>query len=83
MQTLRPAPLRARRLLLGLRLRDVEKATGIPETTLSRLERGETPIVGRWLATLSRFYAVEPSALRDEMDAFYEQQPGTDQEFVP
>src|SRR5262245_17549259 len=34
----RPSPLRARRLLRGLRLRDVERATRIPDTTLSRLE---------------------------------------------
>ena len=59
---------------MGLRLRDVERATGIPETTISRLERGETPLVGRWLAALAAYYEVEPSALRDEMDVFWEKQ---------
>ena len=49
----RPSSLRARRLLRGLRLRDVERATDIPDTTISRLERGELPLVGRWLTALT------------------------------
>jgi len=63
-----PSPLRARRLLRGLRLRDVERGTGIPDTTVSRLERGELPLVGRWLAQLAQFYATPPQALRREME---------------
>jgi hypothetical protein len=69
-QYCRPSPLRARRLLRGLRLRDVEKATDIPNTTLSRLERAELPLVGYWLTRLARFYAADPSALKQEMERF-------------
>ena len=64
----RPSPLRARRLLRGLRLRDVENATGVRDTTLSELERGETPLIGYRLARLADFYATDPHRLRDEMD---------------
>jgi len=68
--TERPSPLRARRLLRGLRLRDVELATGIPDTTVSRLERGELSLIGRRLVRLAAFYATPPKAIRDEMDRY-------------
>jgi transcriptional regulator with XRE-family HTH domain len=70
MASQRPSPLRTKRLLRGLRLRDLERATEIPETTLSRLERGESPLVGHWLTSLAAFYEVEPRILREEMAAF-------------
>jgi transcriptional regulator with XRE-family HTH domain len=63
-------------------LRDLERATGIPETTLSRLERGESPLLGRWLSTLAAFYEIEPHVLREEMDAFWEQELGPAQEIL-
>ncbi len=66
----RPSPLRARRLLRGLRLRDVGRAADVPDTTLSRLERGELPLIGPWLRKLAAFYATPPDALRREMERF-------------
>jgi hypothetical protein len=62
-----PSPLRTLRLLRGLRLRDVEHWTGIPDTTVSRLERGELPLVGRWLTNLAQFYKTPPQDLNREM----------------
>jgi transcriptional regulator with XRE-family HTH domain len=63
----RPSPLRARRLLRGLRLRDVERATGIADTVLSRLERGEAVLLGPRLRRLAQFYATPAGPLADEM----------------
>src|SRR4029453_16634406 len=63
----RPSPLRARRLLRGLRLRDVERAIGIPDTVLSALERGEAKLLGPRLRRLATFYATPPARLVDEM----------------
>lgn len=65
---LRPSPLRVRRLLHGLRLRDLGDKTGISEATLSRLERGEVPLLGRWLEALARYYATPPTVIRAEME---------------
>lgn len=63
----RPSPLRVRRLLCGLRLRDLESLTGIPETTLSRLERGWLPLEGARLDALAGAYATPPERLAAEM----------------
>ena len=66
----RPSPLRLRRLARGLRLRDVEKATGINDVILSRIERGELPLVGRRLSLLADFYAERAGDLSLEMRRF-------------
>jgi transcriptional regulator with XRE-family HTH domain len=66
----RPSPLRARRILRGQRLVDVARATGIADSTLSRLERGEARLVGPVLHELARVYATSPSRLLDEMRAW-------------
>lgn len=66
-QPRRPSPLRARRLLRGLRLRDVQRDTGIPDSALSQLERGEMPLLGRRLAALARLYQTPADRLADEM----------------
>ena len=66
----RPSPLRARRLLRGLRLRDVERATGIADTVVSRLERGEAKLLGPRLRRLAEFYQTPPARLADEMRAW-------------
>ncbi len=67
----RPSPLRARRLLSGHRLRDLELATRIPSTTLSRLERGELRLIGEQLAEIASFYRMSADVLREEMDRFF------------
>jgi transcriptional regulator with XRE-family HTH domain len=67
---MRPSPLRARRLLRGLRLRDLENATGIADTMLSALERGEEKLIGPRLRRLAAFYATPPARLVDEMRAW-------------
>jgi hypothetical protein len=54
-------------LLRGLRLRDVERAIGIPDTVLSALERGEAKLLGPRLTRLAAFYATPPARLVDEM----------------
>jgi transcriptional regulator with XRE-family HTH domain len=64
----RPSPLRIRRLLRGLRLVDVEHATGLPALLVSQLERGEGPPSAAALAELARFYATDAAQLRAEMD---------------
>jgi transcriptional regulator with XRE-family HTH domain len=66
----RPSPLRARRLLRGLRLRDVERAIGIADTALSALERGEAKLLGTRLRRLAEFYQTPPARLADEMRAW-------------
>jgi hypothetical protein len=50
-----------------LRLRDVERAVGIPDTVLSALERGEAKLLGPRLRRLAAFYATPPARLVDEM----------------
>ncbi len=55
------------RLAAGLRLKDVELATGIPDTTLSKLERREIRLLGPRLQALARLYQVPPDQLREEM----------------
>jgi transcriptional regulator with XRE-family HTH domain len=52
----RPSPLRARRLLRGLRLRDLANDVDLHETTLSEVERGDTPLRGRVLHRLAAYY---------------------------
>jgi len=64
----RPSPLRIRRLLRGLRLVDVEHATGLPALLISRLERGEGPPSTAALAELARYYATDTARLHAEMD---------------
>ena len=66
----RPSPLRIRRLMRGLRLRDLEYLSAIPESTLSRIERGELPLLGGWLTALARVYATDPVRLREEMESW-------------
>jgi transcriptional regulator with XRE-family HTH domain len=70
MSGMRPSPLRARRVLRGLRLRDVENATGIADTMLSALERGEAKLLGPRLRRLAAFYATPAARLVDEMRAW-------------
>src|SRR4029453_19116250 len=62
----RPSPLRARRLLRGWRLNDLERATGIADTVLSRLERGEHPLLGSWLRRLAAIYDTRADVLAAE-----------------
>ncbi len=61
----RPSNLRMLRLAAGLRLKDVELATGIADTTLSKLERGEIPLIGARLRALARLYEASPDRLRE------------------
>ena len=65
-----PSPLRARRLLRGLRLKDVEQVTGIPDTTLSKLVRGEIPLLGLRLRKLADLYETPADILTREMSRF-------------
>jgi transcriptional regulator with XRE-family HTH domain len=66
----RPSPLRRIRLCLGLRLHDVERAIGIPDTVVSRLERGEVRLNEPRLQRLAGFYGVLPEALARSMQAW-------------
>jgi hypothetical protein len=63
----RPSPLRLRRWVRGLRLRDVQDATGLLEVRLSQLERGELRLAGPRLAKLATFYGCAPAQLVLEM----------------
>src|SRR4029453_10996093 len=63
----RPSPLRARRLLRGWTLRDLERATGISGSTLGLGERGELPLRGAVAQQLARVYATPLARLREEM----------------
>ena len=65
-QTQTPSRLRLRRLELGLRLKDVELATGIADTVLSRIERQELPLLGWRLRKLADLYGVPPETLEIE-----------------
>jgi transcriptional regulator with XRE-family HTH domain len=65
--SMRPSPLRARRLLRGWRLRDLARQTGIHDMTLSLLERAELPLRGRWVTELARIYHTPVETLRGEM----------------
>jgi transcriptional regulator with XRE-family HTH domain len=64
---MRPSPLRLRRIVRGLRLRDLREATGLLEVILSQLERGECRLAGSRLTKLATFYTCEPTQLLDEM----------------
>jgi transcriptional regulator with XRE-family HTH domain len=66
----RPSPLRRLRLCLGLRLHDVERAVGIPDTIVSRLERGETRLNEPRLKRLAGFYGLPPEDLAGAMDVW-------------
>ena len=66
--TKRPSPLRARRLLRGERLLDVARATGLHETYVSLLERGERPLHGRPLVRLADHYRTAAAQLVAEME---------------
>jgi transcriptional regulator with XRE-family HTH domain len=66
----RPSPLRRLRLCLGLRLHDVERAVGIADTVVSRLERGEVGLNEPRLQRLAGFYGVAPEALARAMEAW-------------
>jgi transcriptional regulator with XRE-family HTH domain len=63
----RPSPLRLRRLVRGLRIIDLARATGLIPVRISELERGECALAGHRLQRLARFYAVPPSTLVEEM----------------
>jgi transcriptional regulator with XRE-family HTH domain len=63
----RPSPLRARRLLRGLRLRDVEFATGLTAALVGALERGEFWPSPNAFAALARFYETPVARLAEEM----------------
>jgi transcriptional regulator with XRE-family HTH domain len=59
----RPSPLRVRRFLRGLRLRDVADAVGAHETLISEIERGDSPLRGRVLHALANFYTTPSDRL--------------------
>jgi transcriptional regulator with XRE-family HTH domain len=63
----RPSPLRLRRVVRGLRLRDVAEATGLLEVRISQLERGELRLAGPRLVKLSEFYKCSATQLVAEM----------------
>jgi transcriptional regulator with XRE-family HTH domain len=54
-------------LLRGLRLCDLERATGIADTMLSALELGQEPLRGKRLDRLAAFYATPAAKLVDGM----------------
>ena len=60
---LTPSPLRLRRVALGLRLGDVEIATGIRDAVLSGVERGRRDLRGRVLCLLADYYGVTATTL--------------------
>ena len=64
----RPSPLRLRRIVRGLRLRDVAQGCGLIEVRVSELERGECRLDGHRLAKLAKFYNCAPAQLLDEME---------------
>ena len=49
-------------------MRDLERLTGIRDTTLSQLERGDLTLRGRWLRLLAEHYQTSPDALVGEME---------------
>lgn len=51
----------------GLRLRDVQRETGIPDSVLSAVERGERPLRGRALKALADLYSTPAERLLAEM----------------
>lgn len=62
-----PSPLRLRRWVRGLRLRDVREGTGLLEVRISQLERGELRLAGPRLTKLAAFYKSTPEQLLEEM----------------
>src|SRR5262245_32381548 len=72
----RPSPLRARRFLRGLRLRDLSNATCVPDAVLSLVERGEIPLRGRVLHQLAHFYSTPAETLSGEMARWYSRRGG-------
>lgn len=63
----RASPLRLLRVSQGHRLCDVEAGTRIPDTIISRIERGQTALNQPRLARLAAFYRVSPSVLAASM----------------
>ena len=63
----RPTRFRLRRLAQGQRLRDLEQRTGIPESSLSRIERGEQEPTFRQLEQLGRALGIDPARVRREL----------------
>ena len=53
-----PNPLRRHRLVAGIRLRDLRVATGLSESTLGRIERGERAVSPSEAETLSHALSV-------------------------
>jgi transcriptional regulator with XRE-family HTH domain len=62
----RPSPLRARRLLRGWTLYELQCATGIQEPELSRIERGRVLLKNSVLLRLAAAYATSADRLADE-----------------
>ena len=62
-----PSRLRLRRISLGLRLRDVEFSTDIPESSLSRLERGEQEPTHWQLRRLARVLGITSQQVLAEL----------------
>jgi len=62
-----PSPLRLRRWVRGLRLRDVRDATGLIEPRISQVERGEARLAGPRLTKLAAFYKCSAAQLVAEM----------------
>ncbi len=58
----RPSPLRLARIASGFRLIDVQRKTGIHESRLSRIERGEVEPRETEIGRLLRLYGSEWSA---------------------
>jgi transcriptional regulator with XRE-family HTH domain len=67
---LRPSPLRRLRLCLGLRLHDVERATRIPSSAVSRCERGEAALNAPRLERFAAFFGVRPDDLARAMEVW-------------
>ena len=64
-----PTQYRLRRLAQGLRLRDLEHRTGIPESSLSRIERGEQKPTFRQLERLGRALGIDAVQVRHDLQA--------------
>jgi transcriptional regulator with XRE-family HTH domain len=69
----RPSPLRARRLLRGWSLYELQLATGIQEAELSLIERGRAPLKNSRLVRLATAYQTNADRLAAEQDRWLQQ----------
>ena len=63
----KPTRFRLRRLSRGWRLRDLETRTGLPESTLSRIERAEQTPTFAQLSRLAAAFDVPPNTVAEEL----------------